>query len=74
MIKRNAQLLVGLHQPEHDVASDATVAANGSAGDLAPGYEGANIVLRRIDVQGNVRIFENLEQFLLAPMVSVSRS
>lgn len=68
MVKGNVELLAGLHQPEHNIAGDATVEADGSTRDLSLGDEGTNIVLRRIGVQRNLRMFQHLEQFLLAPM------
>jgi hypothetical protein len=40
MIEGDAELLAGLHQPDHDVAGNAIVDADGPAGDLAPGDEG----------------------------------
>ncbi|MHC2357816.1 hypothetical protein ACVMB3_007339 [Sinorhizobium meliloti] len=60
--------MAGLHQPEHDVACDAAVQAHGAAGNLASGDEGTNIVLRRVGVQWNIRVLENLEQFIPASM------
>ena len=68
MIEGDAELLAGLHQPEHDVAGNATVDTDGAAGDLAPGDEGTNIVLRRVGVQWNIRVLENFEQFSLSSM------
>lgn len=68
MIEGDAELLAGLHQPEHDVAGNATADTDGAAGDLAPGDEGANIVLRRVGVQGSIRVLENFEQFSLSSM------
>ncbi len=68
MIEGDAELLAGLHQPDHDVAGNATVDADGPAGDLAPGDEGTNIVLRRVGVQWNIRMLENFEQFSLSSM------
>lgn len=66
MKEGDAELLAGLHQPEHDVAGNATVDAYGAAGDLAPSDEGTNIVFRRVGVQGNIRVLENFEQFDLS--------
>ncbi len=68
MIEGDAELLAGLHQPEHDVTGNPAVKAYGAAGDLSPGDEGTNIVLRRVGVQWNIRVFEHLEQFSLSSM------
>lgn len=53
--ERWAELPAGLHQPEHGVACDATIAAHRVPGDLSFGDEAAQIVLRGIGVQRDCR-------------------
>src|SRR3954471_904436 len=59
--ERHSELLAGFHQAqEHIPAIPAHVAA-GSAADLAPGHLGADVVLRSVGVQRDLRAVEHPE-------------
>jgi len=65
--ERDFEFLAGLGEAEHDVAGLATPFADGSAGDLALGDEGADVVFGSVGVERDFRPLEHAQEFVLAP-------
>lgn len=66
MPKRQAELLAGLHQPEHAVTRQPAVATDGAPGNLSLDDKAAQISFRRIGMQRRFRSLQNAQQFCLA--------
>lgn len=64
--ERQAELLAGLHQPEHAVTRQPAVATDGAPGNLSLDDKAAQISFRRIGMQRRFRSLQNAQQFCLA--------
>src|SRR4051794_34387785 len=58
---RHSELLAGFHQAQERVPAIPADVAAGSAADLAPGYLGADVVLRSVGVLRDLRAVEHPE-------------
>jgi hypothetical protein len=63
-----SKLDAGLHQAEQDVTGLLACLTDGSAGDLALGDEGADVVFGAVGVEWNLGTIENAQEFMLAAM------
>ena len=64
----DAELHAGLHQAEQDIARVAAGFADGPAGDLALGDEGADVVFGAVGVERDLGTVKHAQQFALATM------
>jgi len=63
--ERDFELGAGLGEAEHDVAGEASPFADGSAGDLSLGDDGADVVFGGVGVEGNFGPLEHAQEFVL---------
>jgi len=61
--ERDVELGAGLDDAEEGVATVAADIAAGAAADLAPGDMAADVILRSVGVQGDLRPVEHHQQF-----------
>jgi len=64
--ERDVELDAGLHQAEQDIAGILACLTDGSAGYLALGDEGADVVFGAIGVERDLGAIENAQEFMLA--------
>ena len=68
VVEGKPELPAGFEQAQHRVPRHPPIEAHGTAGDLALGDEGAQVVLRCIGVQWNLGMLQHLEELVLASM------
>ena len=64
-VERDAELIAGLHEAEHDVARGFAGLAHGASGDFSLGDAGADVVFGSVGVKRDLRPFEDAQQIVL---------
>jgi len=73
-VERDVELGAGLHQAEHDVAGDHAGLADGTAGYLALGDDGADVVFRAVGVQWDLGALQHAQEIGLLSMQSAQQT